>query len=263
MKSSKFDDRIARGTNINAIEVPEQMRHKVPTGIGWIDDFLAGGFTPSTVGFVYGESGCGKSTFVRTLADSLTAQGHAVLYNCTEESPIQVKMANERLELRRGFVIAEDHMIDDVVEHARYLQDSLPVGKRVITICDSLQEHDDGHFSDGRITSNSTIRCASRLKEWAKETFNVVLWVNKVNKDGSYVGKNDLKHLTDYILRLGFDLDKKSETYGERILSKEKDRFGKPVEPLVVELGTGGKIAPKPLFVPEGDDDGTFGSYSS
>jgi predicted ATP-dependent serine protease len=220
-----------------------------------VDTLLGGGFTPSIAGFITGDPGAGKSTLVRTLADALTKQGHIVLYNCVEESPFQVKMACERLGLEAGFVIGDDIFVADVIEHAKALQKKVKKGKKVFVFVDSLQMLDDGRFDTGKTNKATPVNCGKALIEWAKETFGVVLWVHQVTKAGEFVGDNTLKHAVDMHLHFGFDRDKKSDTFGERVLSKKKDRFGPAASPMVMDMGNGGRLSIKHMEESSEEDD--------
>lgn len=75
------------GTNILKVRVPDKLRLRQNLGIEWVNDAVGGGgMTPSTVMMVTGSPGCGKSTMLRQLADSITEQGHIAVYNTGEES---------------------------------------------------------------------------------------------------------------------------------------------------------------------------------
>ena len=96
---------LKRGTNINDIKVPEQLRNRKKIGIEWFDNAIGGeGFVPSSVMMLTGTPGAGKTTMLLQLANSITKAGHVCLYNTGEESLHQVKMVVERLGLREGFV---------------------------------------------------------------------------------------------------------------------------------------------------------------
>ena len=249
MKLLNIGQPIARGTNVNSIEIPPELRVKHATGLPWVDTLLGGGFTPSIAGFITGDPGAGKSTLVRTLANALTKEGHIVLYNCVEESHFQVKMACERLGLETGFVIGDDIFVNDVINHAKALQKKLKKDKKVFVFVDSLQMLDDGRVDTGKTNKATPVNCGKALIEWAKETFGVLLWVHQVTKAGVFVGDNTLKHAVDLHLHFGYDKDKKSDTYGERVLSKKKDRFGPAVNPMCMDMDNGGRLSVK--FVEE------------
>lgn len=257
------------GKNIMSVVVPPELRLKLRTGEEFIDFALGGGVTPSTCWMVTGDPGCGKTTLMLTIANALTKQGHVVLYNGREESVYQVRMACDRLGVGDGFIMGEDVFVDNLVDHAKSLQALLAVDnarqpdiskhRRVIIIADSLQCLDSGKYDTGRKTKNTPIQCASALIAWAKgakegETSGVMMFINHVTKSGHFAGDNTLLHAVDAHLHLGFDRNKKSETYGERVLTKAKDRFGAAAPPMVVQMGEGGRLSQKPVEEPAYDD---------
>jgi len=246
---------VKRGTNINDVVVPEALRQKDATGLEWIDEALGGGFTPSTAMMLTGDPGCGKTTMLLTIANALTKQGHVVLYNGGEESPFQVKMTVERLGLKDGFVWGEDVFVKDVIEQAKTLAKKLKPGKRVYLFVDSLQCLDTGKYDTGRVTKNTPVQCCEELIGWAKETFGVLVFINHVTKNGNFSGSNTIKHAVDIHAHFGFDKDKKSETFGERVLDISKNRFGVKKSPLPVEMGTNGRLSPKVMLDVETEVD--------
>lgn len=216
---------LKRGTNINDIEVPQQLRDRKKVGISWFDDALGGeGFVPSSVMMLTGTPGAGKTTMLLQLANAITAAGHICLYNTGEESLFQVKMVVERLTLREGFVVGQDTVITDLLAHADSLRKANP-GKQVFILQDSLQTLNDGKW--GEATNSMTpMRCAELLTDWAKATYGVVIFIGQVTKGGDFAGKNGILHAIDVRGHLYIDDQKKSETYGERIFEVTKNRFG-------------------------------------
>lgn len=258
------------GKNITTVVVPPELRIKLATGEVFVDYVLGGGFTPSTCWMLTGDSGCGKTTLALTIANALTRLGHVVLYNGREESVYQVKMACERLDINDGFIMGEDVFVGDVVEHAKRLQAGLAKNnaaekdinkhRRVIIVADSLQALDSGKYDTGRKTKNTPIQCAEQLIGWAKsaklgETSGVMMFINHVTKSGNFAGNNTLLHAVDGHIHFGFDRNKKSDTFGERILTKPKDRFGPAVAPMIVEMGEGGKLAQRVIEESEEEEE--------
>lgn len=216
---------VKRGTNINDIEVPPQLRHRRKIGMSWFDDALGGeGFVPSSVMMLTGTPGAGKTTLLLQLANSITAAGHICLYNTGEESLHQVKMVTERLSLRAGFFVGQDTEVTSLIEHAAALRKANP-GKQVFILQDSLQTLNDGKYGE-HTNSVTPLRCAEVLTDWAKETYGIVIFIGQVNKDGEFAGKNGILHAIDVRGSLYIDKKKNSETYGERIFEISKNRFG-------------------------------------
>jgi len=216
-----------RGTNINEIEVPKELRDRKKVGVSWFDDALGGeGFVPSSVMMLTGTPGAGKTTLLLQLANAITAAGHICLYNTGEESLFQVKMVVERLGLRKGFIVGQDTEVAALLEHANTIRKANP-GKQVFVLQDSLQTLDDDvAVQRGGANSMTPLRVAEALTDWAKETYGVVIFIGQVTKDGEFQGKNGIKHAIDTHGHLYIDKEKKSETFGERIFEVTKNRFG-------------------------------------
>ena len=64
------------------------------------------------------------------------------------------------------------------------------------------------------------------IAAWCKETMNVAIIIGQVTKDGTFAGKQEVKHAVDCHLHLAMDTDKKSDTYKQRVAEMQKNRFG-------------------------------------
>lgn len=231
------------GTNINAIKVPPKLRERHAIGsklnrLGFIDDALGGqGFTPGTVTMLTGTPGAGKTTLLLQLADALQGGGHSALLNTGEESLYQVKLVCERLNLKNGFFAGQDRMVPDTLKHVKDImeremsgdldsQGRLKLGsKQMFLLVDSLQCMDDGKYSNG--TNGMTpVRVVEMLVDYAKKFFVNVVFIGQVNKNGEFAGKMEIKHAIDTHMHLYVDMDKRSDTYGERMFTVTKNRFG-------------------------------------
>ena len=214
-----------RGTNINEIEVPAALRDRKKVGIEWFDDAIGGeGLVPSSVMMLTGTPGAGKTTMLLQLANSITGAGHICLYNTGEESLYQVKMVAERLKLKNGFVVGQDTLVEDLLQHADQLHKANPK-KQVFILQDSLQTLDDGKWN-GATNSMTAVRATEMLTDWAKSTYGIVCFIGQVTKDGDFAGKQTILHAVDVRAKLYIDEQKKSETYGERLFEVTKNRFG-------------------------------------
>lgn len=217
---------LARGTNINDIELPEYLKITHDTGIEMVNKALGGeGVTPTSSILLSGGSGCGKTTLALQLCDAWTRQGHLAFFNTNEEAATQVKKTVLRLGLSNGFIIGQDRLVPEMLEHAKFLAKKNP-GKRILLIADSLQTLDDGYYANGGTNSNTQVRVTAQIVNWCKTTHNIGIIIGQVNKNGDFAGKNLIKHAVDVHLHMYIDKAKKSETYGERILETEKNRYG-------------------------------------
>jgi len=216
---------IAFGTSIQDITVPDTLKVKVPSGLGYFDFALGGrGFTPSLCGLFTGTPGAGKTTMMLSLANSLQGNGAQVVFNTAEESLYQVKMSADRLKLRHGFMLGGESNVPALLKGCDKIRKKHS-DRPFFLIVDSLQCMDDGHFNSGRITTATAERSLAQLTSYAKVNACNVLVIGQVNKDGKMSGSNKLKHMVDMHLHLSVE-EKDEDLMGCRILSTRKNRFG-------------------------------------
>jgi len=213
------------GVNILDLEVPDQLRNKVKTGVDYIDCALGGeGFTPSMVTLFTGEPGSGKTTMMLDMANSLSRKGAVVVFNTAEESLYQVKLVVERLKLRTGFAVGQETHIPTLLEKCDALRAKNP-GKPFFLIVDSLQCMDDGFYKDGHTNSKSSERALSLITDYCKEHYVNAMVIGQVTKGGTMAGTNKLKHMVDAMMHLGVER-KDADLEGCRVLQTTKNRFG-------------------------------------
>jgi DNA repair protein RadA/Sms len=224
----------ATGTMINTINVPEALRVKHSSGIGWLDDALGGegGFTPTTTMMLTGGPGAGKSTLLRQMADTMTEKGHLVLYNTGEESLFQAKMSCERLALKNDFPVGEETMLPRLLEFMDKVKaDPKLRGRQLVLLQDSLQTLDDGKYVDsvGRsrgTTSKTPTYCAEMLVDWMQKNFGICVFIGQCTKGGEFAGQNTIKHAIDTHAHMYYDEKEKSDTYGNLLFEVQKNRWG-------------------------------------
>lgn len=234
----KIED-IAFGTSIQDITVPDMLKTKVSSGLGYFDFALGGrGFTPSLCGLFTGTPGAGKTTMMLTLANSLQGHGAQVVFNTAEESLYQVKMSAERLRLRHGFMLGGESNVPALLKGCDKIRKKHS-NRPFFLIVDSLQCMDDGHFNSGRITTATAERSLAQLTSYAKENACNVLVIGQVNKDGKMSGSNKLKHMVDMHLHLSVE-EKDEDLLGCRILKTRKNRFGGAGHAVFLRLNKGG-----------------------
>jgi DNA repair protein RadA/Sms len=250
--------RSGRAVNVLDIKVPPQLRVKCPTAtdkdsaaLKWFDDALGGrGMTPSSVMMLTGAPGGGKSTMMLQVADALTgakhyfdqeqdeegiwrakkvvlcdSNRHQVLYNSGEESVHQVAMVVERLGLKNGFHISNHTMSHELFADRDRIAAEHP-NSRIFVLQDSLQTLNDGKYGDAGTNGSSPVRACKQLTEHAKRSYDIVVFVGQVNKGGEFSGSNKIKHDTDIHGHIYFDKDRKSDSFGERLFTAQKNRFG-------------------------------------
>jgi predicted ATP-dependent serine protease len=200
--------------NILDIKVPERLQTKVTTS-NEIIDFAMGdnkitGITPSSVIYFTGVSGCGKSTILRQMCDS--SHNCVSLYNCTEESEIQIALKCDSLKLKNGFLVETYEEVQDVIAAANNTINQFPF-KQFILVVDSLPYmRINGERDDIEVTK--------KLKDWVKDTYSILFLVGHTTKAGKFAGKNEIQHLIDAHCHLY--LDKKKQRWCDVL----KNRFG-------------------------------------
>ena len=240
-------------TNILDIDVPAAMEVNIPTGLKNVDLLMAGdGVTPSTVTMVTGVPGGGKSTLMFQLADAITGSGNVALYNGNEESVLQMRKTTKRLRLKHGFIPACETDVYRLVHLLRKVegksgQDRFPDsglasdsgrsklrnGREDWRTSSGEEGTRQGRFPHLEEDARTSVVGGQRSRAVVGNPFGLgeaVLqcgfMIGHVNKSGDYAGKGKLKHVIDVHLHLEFDKDRRSDTYGERLLSVEKNRFG-------------------------------------
>jgi DNA repair protein RadA/Sms len=221
----KVRNELPFGLNINDIVVPDILKTRVRTGLDYIDAAMGGkGFTPSMVTLFTGTPGAGKTTMMLKLADSLTANGAAVVFNTGEESLFQVKMVTERLHLRHGFMAGGEVNVPTLLKQCDAVRARNP-GKPFFLVIDSLQTMDDGKYKDGGRTSQTAVRALEQITNYCKEHNVNAIVIGQVNKGGKMAGSNKLKHMVDAHMHLSVE-EKDAELAGCRVLETQKNRFG-------------------------------------
>lgn len=221
----KFQDTPEFGTDITTIEVPAHLNERISTGVEWVDDAFGGeGLTPSMVTLFAGEPGAGKTTLSLTIASTMAAEGNLVVYNTAEESLHQLKRTYNRLGLNGPVRVGGETNVQELIAATERLRQKNP-GKRAVVFVDSLQCLDDGHFTTGRITSETAVRSLEQLCEWAKENYTNVVAINQVTKSGHMSGSNKLRHMVDAMAFLSIE-KKNEDLLGMRKFEVLKNRFG-------------------------------------
>tara|TARA_B100000131_G_scaffold264787_1_gene262148 strand:- start:90 stop:836 length:747 start_codon:yes stop_codon:yes gene_type:complete len=224
MKLNVNSNDIVFGTNILDIEVPKELRKRIPSGIKYFDDAIGGkGFTPSAVTLFTGTPGAGKTTLMLELANALGRKGSTVLFNTAEESLFQLKMTVERLGLRTGFIAGQESHVPTLLKQCDELRAKNP-GKPFFLIVDSLQTLNDGKWGLNK-NSKTAQRSLQMITDYCKEHFCNAIVIGQVNKSGQMAGANVLKHMVDAKISLSIE-QKDQDLMGCRVLQVEKNRFG-------------------------------------
>ncbi len=183
--------------NYSEIEVKANKSLKVNDPL--LDEFLSndGGLVPSTVIFLTGTSGAGKTTVCARI----------------QKSAVKKQIERMNIDNKNAFIGDEEDCktFFDFMERIYKTKPSL-------VIMDSIQEMaKDFEMNEDK----AMIEILDQLKKWAHATGGIVIIIGHVTKDGDFAGVNTIKHNVDVHIHLSFN--KKT---GERKMQSEKNRYG-------------------------------------
>lgn len=212
---------------------------------------LGGGIVPGSIVLVGGDPGIGKSTLLLQTAMEFAEKGN-VLYVSGEESGQQIKMRAQRLlkkgdqktikEFPQNLYLLMETDLDAILTHTQNIKPQL-------LIVDSIQTMAMDAFTSSAGSVTQVRECASRLREFAKESGTAVFLIGHVTKEGMIAGPRVLEHIVDTVLQLEGD---RFQSY--RILRAIKNRFGPTSEVGVFEMREAGMVEvsnPSEVFLAE------------
>ena len=205
--------------NLSEVELTEEAR--LHAGISELDRVLGGGLVAGSVVLIGGDPGIGKSTILlQTLA--FLANTYRTLYVSGEESPQQISLRAQRLDLEREHLrLLPETCIEHVLATAAVEQPQIMVIDSIQTVFTERLQSAPGSVSQVR-------ESAAQLVRFAKQTGTAVFLVGHVTKEGAIAGPRVLEHMVDTVLYFEGD---PSSRY--RVMRAVKNRFG-PVNELGV-----------------------------
>lgn len=194
-------------------EVPYEKTMRVSSSIDELDRVLGGGvMRPSSV-LVGGEPGIGKSTLMLQLIASLSEYG-STLYISGEESPSQVRLRAERLNLQTEKIqIFCDTRLEAIIETMERIEPDYIVVDSIQTLSSSTLDSTAG-------SPNQIKTCCMELSLRAKKMGSAIFFIGHVTKDGLIAGPKIVEHMVDTVLYF------ESAENGIRLLRASKSRFG-------------------------------------
>ena len=187
---------------------------RLASGFDEFDRVLGGGFVPGASILIGGHPGAGKSTLLLQALCRL-ASSHSALYVTGEESPEQIALRANRLQLPTDQLqLMAETDVDAILASAESLQPK-------ILVVDSIQVVHSDTLTSAPGSVSQVRDCASQLTRYAKQTGTVLILVGHVTKDGSLAGPKVLEHMIDCSILLEGDHDTRYRT-----LRGQKNRFG-------------------------------------
>ena len=205
-------------SKIKEISIDEKIRFK--TKIDELDRVLGGGFVQGSLCLLAGDPGIGKSTLVLQTTKSicetkLNDEKLKVLYVCAEESPLQVKLRAQRLNVEpENLYLTNQTCIDEIINQI----DSI---KPDFLIVDSIQSVFCANISSSSGSVSQIRECTNVLMRIAKQKNITTIIIGHVTKEGNIAGPKVLEHMVDCVIN--FEGDKYKQY---RILRCIKNRFG-------------------------------------
>jgi DNA repair protein RadA/Sms len=217
-----------RPTSISQVQSDNFKRIAVPG-----DEFnrvLGGGIVPGSLVLIGGDPGIGKSTLLLEVAAELALWGEQpVLYVSGEESPQQIKLRAQRLDLNpERLLLLSETDLEAIMAHIEAVQPGL-------AIIDSIQTMFLPDLTSAAGSVSQVRECTARLMRIAKGRNIPMFLVGHVTKEGAIAGPRVLEHMVDVVLYLEGD-----RFHQYRLLRGVKNRFGSTNEVGVFEMGNEG-----------------------
>jgi len=176
-------------------DIKPRKEGRISSNIQELDRILGGGIVPGSMILIGGEPGIGKSTL--SLQMALKLHHLKSLYISGEESPQQIKMRSERLNLSNDdcFILSETSL-ESIFNHILNIKPDIIIVDSIQTLFSENLESTAGTVSQIRET-------AARLLKFAKETGTPVFLIGHITKEGNLAGPKVLEHIVDTVLQFG------------------------------------------------------------
>ncbi|MBT8450121.1 MAG: DNA repair protein RadA [Gammaproteobacteria bacterium] len=202
----------AKVQNLSQISHTDEARFA--TGMEEMDRVLGGGLVPGSVVLIGGDPGVGKSTLLlQNLCD--VSQNKSVLYVTGEESPRQISLRGNRLDLNvDNLRLLAETSVERITNIAQKEKPALMVVDSIQTIHTEQLQSAPGGVAQVR-------ESAAQLVRFAKQTGTTVILVGHVTKEGALAGPRVLEHMVDAVLYFEGQSDSRY-----RVIRAVKNRFG-------------------------------------
>ncbi|OYQ79342.1 DNA repair protein RadA [Ignatzschineria sp. F8392] len=196
-------------------DVQKEKLTRFSTGLNELDRVLGGGLVFGSVVLIGGDPGIGKSTILLQSLIHLSHQGKKVLYVTGEESPSQVALRAERLQLDGSKLqLLSETNVEKILRVAEPMDLDVMVIDSIQTIFTELLNSAPGNV--GQVRESTAL-----LTRFAKRTGTSIFLAGHVTKEGAIAGPRVLEHMVDCVLYFEGEVDSRF-----RIMRSYKNRFG-------------------------------------
>lgn len=224
-------------------EISSLGAERLSTGIKEFDRTLGGGLVAGSLALIGGEPGIGKSTLILQSMGRVAQNGKRVLYVSGEESPSQIKLRAERLNvLSENLLICSEICIEEILR----LLDKV---KPDVLVLDSIQTFFTEELQSAPGSIGQVREVTFKIFQEIKARSLPVFLIGHVTKDGAIAGPKSLEHIVDTVI---YFEGERSHSY--RILRAVKNRYGSTPEIGVFEMTPRGLIPvdnPSEIFLAE------------
>ena len=235
----------SRLTKISNVEFAKGLfeAHKTNTPLDGLFS-IDGGVPKATNWMVVGDPGGGKSTVTLDIISNAKKSGSKVLFISAEMSPVDLKLYVDRYPKFGDLDIFFPQEIADDESPKAILEEVLEEGYDIVLI-DSFIELQATIQESDRMTRNRAekwlldLMYSQNLGQNKTKKYTSFLNIQQVNKGGTFVGSNKLKHMTTGMMEIRF-VDQLSQD--ERYVVFTKNRRGHVGKQMFFNLAATGDV---------------------
>jgi DNA repair protein RadA/Sms len=205
---------------------------------------IDGGVPKATNWMVVGDPGVGKSTVTLDIIANAKKTGSKVLFISAEMNQVDLYLYVKRYPKFGELDIFFPQEIEDHECPKQVLEEILSEGYDIV-LTDSFIELQETIRESGRMTRNSSekylldLMYKHNLGDNKAKKFTSFLNIQQVNKGGTFVGSNKLKHMTTGMMEIRFVDERDQE---ERYVTFSKNRRGHVGKQMYFDLSASGNV---------------------
>jgi len=241
-KVKKLNSRLKQISNVK-YEKGLFEAHKTNTPLDGLFS-MDGGVPKATNWMVVGDPGVGKSTVTLDIIANAKKTGSKVLFISAEMNQVDLYLYVKRYPKFGELDIFFPQEIEDGECPKQVLEEILSEGYDIVLI-DSFVELQETIRESGRMTRNSSekylldLMYRHNLGGNDTKCFTSFLNIQQVNKGGTFVGSNKLKHMTTGMMEIRF-VDERNQD--ERFVTFTKNRRGHVGKQMYFDLTASGNV---------------------